>query len=82
VTVSPVIGSVQEPLPVLMALLAGVEAWSSAPGRLLALICGLALVTAGAVILGRSKAVARVAGDERPATGNRHRLGFSVRDRP
>jgi drug/metabolite transporter (DMT)-like permease len=63
VTVSPVIGSLQAPLPVLMALAAGVEAWGSAPGRLLALICGLALVTAGSVVLGRSKAVGRVAGD-------------------
>jgi drug/metabolite transporter (DMT)-like permease len=80
VTVSPVVGAVQDPLPVLMALWAGVEAWSSAPDRLLALVCGLALVTAGAAILGRSKAVARVAGDERPATGSRHRLGFCAPD--
>jgi hypothetical protein len=82
ITVSPVIGAVQDPLPVLMALWAGVEAWSSAPGSLLALICGLTLATAGAAILGRSKAVARVAGDEPPATGSRHRLGACAPKRP
>jgi hypothetical protein len=76
VTVSPVVGAVQDPLPVLMALWAGAETWSSAPGKILLLLLGLAMVTTGAAILGRSKAVARVSGDERPATGSRHRLGF------
>jgi Magnesium transporter NIPA len=82
VTVSPVVGAVQDPLPVLMALWAGAETWSSAPNKVLELVLGLALVTVGAVILGRSKAVARVSGDERPATGSRHRLGFCAPDRP
>ena len=81
VTVSPVVGAVQDPLPVLMALWAGVEVWSSSPAKLLALTCGLALVTLGGSMLGRSKAVARVSGDERPATGNRHRLGFCAPQR-
>jgi hypothetical protein len=59
-----------------MALFAGVEVWSSSPGKLVALICGLALVTAGAAILGRSKAVARVSAGQPAPTGSRHRLGF------
>ena len=80
VTVSPVVGAVQDPLPVLMALFAGVEVWSSAPGKLVALICGLALLTAGAAILGRSKAVARVSAGQSPPTGSRHRLGFCAPD--
>jgi drug/metabolite transporter (DMT)-like permease len=64
VTVAPVVGAVQNPLPVLMALWAGVEQWGSAADRILPLILGLALVTAGATVLGRSGAVARVAGRE------------------
>jgi hypothetical protein len=60
VTVAPVIGAVQDPLPVLMALWAGVEVWGSASHRILPLALGLALVTAGAIALGRSRAVARV----------------------
>ncbi|MBV8954905.1 MAG: hypothetical protein JO179_12260 [Solirubrobacterales bacterium] len=61
VTVAPVIGAVQDPLPVLMALVVGAETWSSAPSRVLPLIGGIVLVTLGAVLLGRSRAVARVA---------------------
>jgi drug/metabolite transporter (DMT)-like permease len=64
VTVAPVIGAIQEPLPVLMALWAGVEVWSSSWARILPLLFGLALVAAGAVLLGRSEAVARVSGHE------------------
>lgn len=60
VTVSPVIGAVQNPLPVLMALWSGVEVWESSSNKVVPLACGLALVTAGAVLLGRSQAVARV----------------------
>ena len=63
VTVAPVIGAVQDPLPVLMALWAGAEVWSADPARIAALGCGLAAVTVGAVILGRSQAVARVSGE-------------------
>ncbi len=62
VTVAPVIGAIQDPLPVLMALAAGVEAWSATPGTVAVLLCGLGLATAGAVALGRSEAVTRIAG--------------------
>lgn len=65
VTVSPVIGAVQSPLPVLMALWAGVETWGNAAHRIIPVIAGLALVTAGAAILGRSRTVARLCGDSR-----------------
>jgi hypothetical protein len=63
VTVSPVIGAVQDPLPVLMALWSGIEIWGSGSQKLAPLAGGLVLVTVGAVILGRSEAVARVSGD-------------------
>lgn len=76
VTVAPVIGAVQDPLPVLIALAAGVEVWGSAAHSIYPLAGGLALVTIGAALLGRSQAVARVAGDQSPATGSRHRLGM------
>lgn len=62
VTVAPVIGAIHDPLPVLMALWCGVAAWGPAPHRAAALILGLSVIAAGAAILGRSKAVARVAG--------------------
>lgn len=69
VTVAPVISSVQAPLPVLMALWAGVESWGAGSRRLAELALGLAIVTLGAAILGRSEAVARVSGGEWPAGG-------------
>jgi drug/metabolite transporter (DMT)-like permease len=76
VTVSPVIGAVQDPLPVLMALWSGVEVWGSASHRVAPLAVGLALVTAGAALLGRSRAVARVSGEEQvPPHGSRPRAG-------
>jgi drug/metabolite transporter (DMT)-like permease len=81
VTVSPVVGAVQDPLPVLMALAAGVEVWGSATHNVVALALGLLLVTIGAAVLGRSKAVTRVSGDPPPASGNRHRLGVCGPDR-
>ncbi len=62
ITVAPVIGAVQDPLPVLMALWAGVESWGAASQHLTLLACGLAIVTVGAATLGRSDAVARVSG--------------------
>lgn len=80
VTVAPVVGAVQDPLPVLMALWAGVEVWGSATHKILPLALGLVLVTIGGAILGRSKAVARVSGDQRPAVGSRHRLGRCAPD--
>jgi hypothetical protein len=76
VTVAPVIGAVQDPLPVVMALWAGVEVWGSASHRVAPLAVGLALVTAGGALLGRSRAVARVSGKEEvPPHGNRPRPG-------
>lgn len=76
VTVAPVIGAVQDPLPVVMALWAGVEVWGSASHRVAPLAVGLALVTAGGALLGRSRAVARVSGEEEvPPHGNRPRPG-------
>lgn len=66
VTVAPVIGALQEPLPVLMALAAGLERWSHDPATITVLAIGLGLVALGAAILGRSRAVARVAGHEHP----------------
>jgi hypothetical protein len=82
VMVAPVVGAVQDPLPVLMALAAGVEVWGSASHKILPLAFGLLLVTVGAVVLGRSEAVARVSGDEPPAVGSRHRLGMCGPEAP
>jgi drug/metabolite transporter (DMT)-like permease len=62
VTVAPVIGAVQDTLPVLMALGTGIEVWSSSAPKILALAAGLGLAAAGAAMLGRSEAVARVSG--------------------
>jgi hypothetical protein len=62
VTVAPVVGAVQGPLPVLMALWSGAETWGSSSSQLAPLACGLALVTTGAALLGRSRAVTRVSG--------------------
>jgi drug/metabolite transporter (DMT)-like permease len=74
VTVAPVIGAVHDPLPVLMALWAGVEVWGSAPHRIGALAAGLAVIAAGAAMLGRSRAVARISGDPEVSAGSRLRL--------
>jgi drug/metabolite transporter (DMT)-like permease len=73
VTVAPVIGAVQDPLPVLMALAAGVESWGNGSNRLVPLALGLALVTAGAATLGRSQAVARVSAPHHGVRGSRPR---------
>jgi drug/metabolite transporter (DMT)-like permease len=74
VTVAPVVGAVQDPLPVVMALWAGVETWGAGSQRIVPLICGLAVSTAGAAILGRSRAVARAAGEQRVSPMHRPRL--------
>lgn len=71
ITVAPVIGAVQDPLPVLMALAAGVESWGNGSQRLLPLAFGLAVVTLGAATLGRSEAVARVSAPHRTVRGHR-----------
>ncbi len=60
-TVGPVIGAIQDPLPVLMALWTGAETWRSGPEAIAALAIGLTLATVGAAMLGRHQAVARVA---------------------
>ena len=65
-----------------MALWSGVEVWGAGSHSALPLAGGLILVTVGAVVLGRSTVVARVAGDESPAVGNRHRLGACAPDGP
>ena len=62
-----------------MALAGGIEVWGRAHS-VIPLVGGLALVTVGAAVLGRSKAIARVSGDQAPAAGSRHRLG--LRSRP
>lgn len=61
IAVAPVIAAIQAPLPVLMALWAGIEVWGAGAAAVGALIPGLTLVTTGAYLLGRSPAVAGVA---------------------
>jgi hypothetical protein len=61
VVVAPVIGALQEPLPVLMAVAGGVELWTGGFGRVFALAIGLLLVGVGAVMLARSPDVAELA---------------------
>jgi drug/metabolite transporter (DMT)-like permease len=61
VQVAPVIGAIQEPLPVLMALAGGVEVWTGGVVRLAGVAAGLALAGLGATVLARSAAAARVA---------------------
>ncbi len=88
VTVAPVIGAIQDPLPVLMALGAGVEAWSATLGTVALLLGGLALATAGAVALGRSQAVTRISGGAEsraaghPRRPDRRRLSLRRRSDP
>lgn len=60
VQVSPVIGSIQVLLPVLMALIAGIEDWTGGVMRLAELAAGLALAGFGAASLARSPANAAV----------------------
>lgn len=69
VTVAPVIAAVKVPLPVLMALWAGAEAWGSSALQIGVLLLGLALVASGAASLGRSETVARVSGAHERAAG-------------
>lgn len=61
VQVAPVIGAIQEPLPVMMALGGGVEAWGGGALRITGLAAGLALAGLGATVLARSGAAARLA---------------------
>jgi hypothetical protein len=64
VTVAPVIGAIKVPLPVLMALWAGVENWSARPIHIGVLVFGLTVVAVGAAMLARSETVARVSSGE------------------
>ncbi len=64
VTVSPVIAAIKVPLPVLMAIWAGVARTPAGTGDIAILAFGLALVAAAAAALGRSRAVLSVS---RPA---------------
>jgi hypothetical protein len=66
VTVAPVIGALKVPLPVLMALWAGLEQWGGSARDVAFLLAGLALTAAGAATLGRSEVVARLSRAERP----------------
>jgi drug/metabolite transporter (DMT)-like permease len=59
-TVGPLIGALEEPLPVILALVGGVEVWHGGAGHAAALAAGLAMVGAGVIVLARSPAVAHV----------------------
>lgn len=65
VTVAPVLGAIKTPLPVLMALWAGLETWSPSPLRLALVLGGLGFVVLGAVTLSRSETVLRISGGAR-----------------
>jgi drug/metabolite transporter (DMT)-like permease len=69
VTVAPVIGGLKVPIPVLMALWAGLQQLHGGAERIAPLLIGLALTALGAFSLGRSDAVARVSG--------RHGIGLT-----
>jgi drug/metabolite transporter (DMT)-like permease len=58
--VSPIIDAIKVPLPVVMALWAGIEHWQPSAPRIAALIAGLAGVAAGAAALGRSAGLSDV----------------------
>jgi drug/metabolite transporter (DMT)-like permease len=81
VSVAPVVGAVHDPLPVLMALWAGVETWGGAPHRVVPLVFGLAAITVGAAALGRSRAVARISGDAEVAALPARRLACCAPER-
>jgi drug/metabolite transporter (DMT)-like permease len=61
--VGPLVGALQEPLPVVLALWGGLEAWQGGAGRAAALALGLALVGAGATLIARSPVIATVTED-------------------
>jgi hypothetical protein len=61
--VGPLVGALQEPLPVILALWGGLEVWQGGAGRAAALALGLALVGAGATLIARSPVVATVTED-------------------
>ena len=59
-SVGPLVGALQEPLPVIFALWSGLEIWQGGPVRAAGLVAGLLLVGAGATVIARSTAVNRV----------------------
>jgi drug/metabolite transporter (DMT)-like permease len=59
--VGPLVGALQEPLPVILALWGGLEVCLGGVGRAVALAAGLVLVGAGATVIARSPAIAAVA---------------------
>jgi hypothetical protein len=65
--VGPLVGALQEPLPVVLALWGGLEYWQGGAGRAAALAVGLALVGAGATLIARSPVVANVTEDRQGA---------------
>ncbi len=65
--VGPLVGALQEPLPVVLALWGGLEYWQGGAGRAAALALGLALVGAGATLIARSPVVATVTEDRQAA---------------
>jgi drug/metabolite transporter (DMT)-like permease len=67
VGVAPVIGAMKVPLPVLMALWAGLQSWGPGPARIVPLLAGLALSAAGAATLAGCGAVAQVSGGQTAA---------------
>ncbi len=71
--VGPLVGALQEPLPVILALWGGLEVWQGGAGRVAALALGLLLVGVGATVIARSPVVATVTDDRvlSTATGDR-----------
>lgn len=69
VTVAPVIGAVKVPLPVLMALWAGMEPWNGSGAHIAILLGGLAVSAAGAATLGRSDVVSRLSESDESEPG-------------
>jgi drug/metabolite transporter (DMT)-like permease len=61
VVVAPVVGALQDPLPVLMALAAGIEAWDVSVLRVAGIAAGLGLTALGAAVLAHSPPVAELA---------------------
>ena len=82
VSVAPIIGAIHDPLPVVLALWAGVETWGAGAHHIVPLIAGLAIIAVGAATLGRSQAVARISGNPDTAAGSRLRLASCAPSRP
>jgi drug/metabolite transporter (DMT)-like permease len=66
VQVNPLIGAIQDPLPVLMALWAGIESWGSGARRITVLAIGLFLAICGGFMLARSGTAERARAERPP----------------